>query len=252
MKSLQKKLQEELQQQADGTIVESREWELPVRIVEVSYTTVKRTTMDVLMKMILLSIERIPIHEDEELARILAVEPLFVQNIMSRLTRTNMVERRGSAYQLTQWGRDRLKLNTFVHPPEQASKWLCFSPVHNEFLLGSQAELAAGKLEPYRYNEPDKSLQVEDLDRQMVWEALRESGAEFEEGNVQVVLEDVQSVKEAEKQKVPCMEFILHNETEDTFYARVWNSWTGCWDEKLETELADRELQEWRKKYTEK
>ncbi|EGQ26107.1 hypothetical protein HMPREF9372_1894 [Sporosarcina newyorkensis 2681] len=119
MDSLRKKLQKELQQQPDLQIKQSASWGLPVQLVKVPYSTIKRTTMDILMKMILLTIQKLDVTEPKIIADFLAVEPLFVKDLFEKMQRTKMIQQRKGIFELTKIGVEQLQSGVYEHPPEK-------------------------------------------------------------------------------------------------------------------------------------
>ncbi|WHT48028.1 hypothetical protein QNH10_18595 [Sporosarcina thermotolerans] len=79
--------------------------------------------------------------------------------------------------------------------------------------------------------------------------ALDQIDATSVEGDAQKVVHAISSVNELQRISVPCLEFQLHQTAEDRLFARVWNTMTSQWDEKLEVQVMEREITEWREKY---
>ena len=119
-----------------------------------------------------------------------------------------------------------------------------YSPAHGTFLVGEQTD---GTGEPYRHAAEVRELKKITDDE---WrEALDQLDVTYTEGDVQLVVQAITSVNELERKSIPCIEFRLHQTTEDRLYVRVWNTMTGEWDETLENQIMERELTEWREKY---
>ena len=87
------------------------------------------------------------------------------------------------------------------------------------------------------------------FENEQVIDALQAKGCGTGEGDVQVVISEIQSTTDLYVDDIPCFEFILHNKEEDLFYARVWNTLLQKWDEKLESMLNEKERLAWREKY---
>ena len=81
MQELQKRLTKELQQSMKVKIIHSATWSIPVHSIEVEFKPVKRTKMDVLMKMMLITFQKASVSKAEELSDLLLVEQLFIEDL---------------------------------------------------------------------------------------------------------------------------------------------------------------------------
>ena len=152
MDDLKRQLTKELQQDFNVKIMDSLTWSLPVHSIEIAYQTVKRTKMDILMKMMLIAFQKGEIETAEELSEILLVEQLFINDLINLMTRTKIIEKRGSSFALTDEGVQQLATGIFVHEPESGSKKALFSPCHQSFLQGELSSDASGDFDIYRWN----------------------------------------------------------------------------------------------------
>ncbi|AXH99988.1 hypothetical protein DV702_09800 [Sporosarcina sp. PTS2304] len=233
MDSLQKKLQREIQQQADIQIQQSDSWGLPIEIVSIPYTTIKRTTMDILMKMILVTVQKLEVSKPQMIADFLAVEPLFVEDLVRRMENAQLVEQRKQIYRLTKKGVRQLQAGVYEHPPEKKMKKLFYSPFHNKLLSGIQEDVQEKKIKKFRLITKHRNG-AERLAHEHLRTALLLAGAEEAEGPLQIVIEKIEVPVTLETQLVPCVEFYVYNRAEDRYYTRVWNTLTEQWDERLE------------------
>jgi hypothetical protein len=78
---------------------------------------------------------------------------------------------------------------------------------------------------------------------------IESSGYEFLVENGQKVIEEICSIDLKESLRTVCLEFHLHDRTEDTVFIRVWNTWTGKFDPRFENELNQKEATRLRKLY---
>lgn len=249
MRDLEKRLKKELQQNIRVKIIDSASWSIAVHSIEVEFKPVKRTKMDVLMKMMLLTFQKAKITKPNELSDLLLVEQLFIEDLLNIMGRTGLIEKRESVYTLTDRGLRQLKNGIFEEDQETKTQTLLYSPTHEDFLQGEIKPALDGEEELgiYRYaKEESVKIKFEDL---QVIDALRTSGVEAEEGDIQIVVSEIVSTSELYIDDVPCLEFILHNKEEDLLYARVWNTFLGQWDETLENELNEKERVSWKEKY---
>lgn len=244
MDALEKRLRDELLRDLNVKLLETATWSLPIQVINVEYETVKRTKMDILMKMLLVAFRTSRFASVEELSEMLIVEPLFIQDITDRMERAGMIVRKDGAYSLTETGRQQLDAGIYVQPPETEESTVHYSPLHGRFLVG---ELADGSGEAYRHELAFRQLNTF---RDEEWrEVLDQLDVAYTDGNVQLVVQAITVVNELERNAIPCIEFRLHQTTDDRLYARVWNTMTGEWDEAIENQIMERELTEWREKY---
>ncbi|MCZ2258205.1 hypothetical protein [Sporosarcina sp. G11-34] len=249
MNELKKRLTKELQQDFNVKIMESMSWSLPVHSIQIEYQTVKRTKMDILMKMMLIAFGKAEIETAEELSEILLVEQLFINDLINKMTRTGLIEKKGSSFTLTDAGFKQLETGIFVHEPESGSKLAIYSPSHQSFLKGEVKNITHQENELYRFKSAFDAKSEASLEETALLNALKKIGVESDEGNVQIVVSEIVSVADIQTDLVPCIEFHLYNVAEDLFYARVWNTLTDHWDETLETQLNEKERKKWRKLY---
>lgn len=236
MDSLIRKLQQELQRQPDIQIQQSASWGLPVELVNVSYTTIKRTTMDILMKMILLTIQKLEISDSARIAAFLAVEPLFVEGLFDKMQNALMIEKRSGRFALTAIGVSQLQSGVYEHPPEEAQKKFYYSASHDAVLCQEPEKVLTSKVKAFRLANQQTS-EVLTIDREKLHAALLSAGAEKAEGSLQAVIHTIELPEVLEKRLIPCVEFYVFNRAEALYFTRVWNTLTEQWDERLEKML---------------
>lgn len=247
MDTLKKRLTKELQQNTDVRIIKSLDWHLPIYEVEIAYRTVKRTTMDILMKMMLIAFEKTSIGTAEELSEILLVEQLFIQDMIDKMTQAEMIEKTGDFFALTDIGIQQLKAGIFVHKSKSNRKTALYSPNHQAFQLGELQKLTTEKKDIYRYAKKFDDWAIATLEDSDLLQALKMLGAQSEEENLQIVVSEIISAVELQSELVACIEFQLHNVKEDVVYVRVWNTLLERWDETLEGQVNEKEQEQWKK-----
>ena len=247
MDGLEKKLRHELLRDPNVKLLDSSKWSLPIQTFDVEFETVKRNQMDILMKMLLIAFKTSGFGSAEEVSSMLVVEPLFIEDMINRMSRTDMIAKSDGVYSLTASGHQQLDTGIYVQPPEQEEATVYYSPTHETFLTGESAE---GEGESYRFAKDVRNA-VTFSDSE--WrQALEPLGVANAEGSVQKAIEKITAVNELEKSAVTCYEYRLHQPADDRLYARVWNTMTGEWDETLEAQIIEREIAEWRKNYLKK
>ena len=251
MQNLEKRLKNELQQNNKVKILHSSRWSLPIHSIEVEYKPVKRTKMDVLMKMMLLAFQKAKIVEAAQLSELLLVEQLFIEDLISIMSRTGLIEKMDGVFALTAKGNQQLEDGIFEEEQELESQIVLYSTSHEAFLTGDIKPAMEGEdeLSIFRYVK-EGYLDVElSFETEQVISALEAKDVEREKEDVQVVISEIQSTTDLYVDDIPCFEFILHHKDDDLLYARVWNTLLQKWDEVLESMLNEKERLAWREKY---
>ncbi|WP_102694042.1 hypothetical protein [Rummeliibacillus pycnus] len=251
MKALEKKLTDKIKQDKSVEILSVSSWCFPIQTIEFKYKPVKRFTMDILMKMVLLSCQQAEIAEPKELSDLLLVEELFIRDLLQNLQKTGLVEKE-EYYQLTERGKKQLENGIFEEAQEEEIQELLYSSNHKAFLVGDIEQLDDFDEFPeafaYASEEPIA------IENEVIIQALQENrpvseDEESSENTVQTFITSIESIETVQINDIPCMQFILYNKEKDLLYVRVWNTLTGFWDESLEKLLTEKELLNWREKY---
>ena len=252
MLELKGRLKKELQQNLHVKIIDTQTWSIPIHTIEIGYQTIKRTKMDILMKMMLISFQKAEIESAEELSEMLLVEQLFIDDLINKMSRTGLIEKRGSIFILTEAGIAQLENGVFEHEPEDATQLAFYSPHHAAFLSGELPTEDIKEQSEFRYKDDCRDFEASAIADDAALKALRGMAIESGEGNVQVIVSEVTAISNMNITQVPCVEFRLYNEEKDLFYVRVWNTLSAQWDETLEAKLNDLERKQWRDSYLKK
>lgn len=241
MDKLMSRLRAEVASNKDVRIVQELSWHVPLVSYEVSFARVKRLKMDILMKMLLLAFQEADIRRPAALAEMLFVEELFIRDLIDKMHSTQLIRLDAKGYRLTDKGHGHLEKGIFEEAMEGGEAIVSFSAVHDSYSL-MEAELAEDleKLPGYRY------AISQNVNEGRIHELLSEEKNSAEDG-YQVIVADVSSCDELGTEHIPCLEFQLYDQKQDLFYARVWNTRLGTWDEMLEKQIEEKELIEWRK-----
>ncbi len=250
MQEQKKRLIRELQQNTNVKIMDSREWCVPVYTIEVTYRPIKRIKMDVLMKMMLLSFQKANIENARQLSEILLVDQLFVEDLISLMKKSGLIKVTTDKILLTSKGEEQLGRGIFEEEQELETEQLLYSQTHDSFLLGEIKPASEGEenLQVFRHA-PEKRQARFRWEEDVVIEALHKKGVLEDKGETQIIIGDIVATEELYVDDVPCLEFILHNESDDSLYARVWNTLSDEWDKTLEEMLVEQERVSWREKY---
>ena len=248
MSKLQQRLMKELQHNRHVKIVKSNEWCIPIRTVEVTYEPIRRATMDVLMKMLLMSMQEADFQNAQELSELLLVDPLFIEDLVSLMARVRLIEQREGCYRLTAKGEQQLERGIFEEELDVKTANLLFSPCHHLFLpIGEDSIEEYDELpQPYRYVDKEAE-QLEQFEETMMIAALQHENDESATAHTHI--ETIVKTEAKQINDIPCLEFILHDKEQDIVYARVWNTLLNQWDNTLEQQLSDKEQLRWRQEY---
>lgn len=227
-------------------------WFFPLQLANIQMKTVVRSQMDVLMKMILKILERLEVKQANEISELLAVESIFIEHMLELMIQSNMVERIDSIYRLTPSGSMHLTKGTFAHDQMEEDVEIAYSSYHNDSLNRDHGFNIVDKdeYEPdFRFKEETELTDVTKLDDSQLRQMIQDSDYEFLVENGQKSIEEICSIELKENLRAVCLEFHLHDRTEDTVFIRVWNTWTGKFDPLFENELNQKEATRLRKLY---
>ncbi|MHC0039423.1 hypothetical protein [Pseudoneobacillus sp. C159] len=246
MDKLKKLLRKNLLENPTIEIKHSLQWYLPILSYNVTFKRVRRKQMDILMKMILLTFELAEIRRAANLSELLLVEELFIDDLLIKMQRMGLVRLEKETYQLTSLGRDQLTTGIVLEDMEEESTFISHSPVHDEFWQAMAQPLpeTLETLPLFRYA---NHHYLATLDR--VLEVVSERENRLDEDGYQTVVAEMNSFTQQKIEQIPFLEFQIYNKEQDIFYARVWNTWLGRWDDKLEKQIEEKERLEWREKW---
>jgi len=238
----------ELQQNRNIKIVKTAEWCIPIRTVDVTYEPVRRSTMDVLMTMLLLSIQEADFGSTQELSELLLVDPLFIEDLTSLMVRVGLMKNEEDYFRLTEKGQQQLEQGVFEEELEVEASTLYFSPCHQSFLTIDVNNDEYDELpELYRYVDREAEQQ-EQFEESLIMAALQEVDEE-ETGNSQKIIARIVQVEAQQINDSPCLEFVLYDKEQEILFVRVWNTILNQWDHHLEQQLTDKEQLTWREQY---
>lgn len=241
----------ELQQNQNIKIVKTDEWCIPIRTVEVTYEPVRRSTMDVLMTMLLMSIQEADFANAQELSELLLVDPLFIEDLVSLMSRVSLIEQTEGFYRLTSKGQQQLERGIFEEELDVEIANLYYSPCHLAFLAVDEDNMEEYDDLPelYRYVDEEAEKQ-EHFEEALLIEALQqEDDKEAGAGASQKIISRIVQTDAKQINDIPCLEFVLHNKEQDTLFVRVWNALLNQWDSHLEQQLTEKEQLKWREQY---
>lgn len=241
-----KRLQSTLLENESVEIKHSDTWYLPIKKMDVQFSRVKRSKMDILMKMMLFTFEEATIRRAANVAEMLLVEELFIEDLLGKMQRTGLIRLESGTYRLTAKGHEQLESGVTEEELEDEWTELLYCSDHDEFWpeLTIPESKPTGDLIAYRYtneqNAPDSDQLIQ---------VLSDRKNKLDEDGFQTVVSGVLSSSQHSIEFVPCLEFQLYNKDQDLFYSRVWNSWLARWDDVIEKQIEEHERLQWREKW---
>jgi len=248
--SLQQSLTEELTKKSKVSILETATWCVPVHTLNITYKPVIRTKMDILMKMLFLSLKDTKFESAEQISEILLVEQLFVEDLLSKMEKTGLISKVDYFYQLTEKGQKQFANGVFEEEQDVTTAELLYSPTHALFLEGDIEEVLDFEDFPeqiFRYQVQNAEPSFDD---QVVIEEIRtkQMDDDGEEEQNKLFITSIDEIEDVQVNDVPCIEFLLYDEEQDLLDSRVWNTLINKWDNKLETLIQGNEKSTWREK----
>lgn len=246
MEKLEQRLVAEMKQQS-ATLMHTEQWTIPMQVIHATYAPVQRFSMDILMKILLMTFDRLKLSRLADVSELLAVEHLFVEDLTATLIHNDLVSIDAGIYHLTQRGTQQLANGVFEEAQQEQQATLLYSPLHEAFIDQSYEHLYDVALpEPYAYL-AEETLQQLTLPEQQLLEQLQ--AQQPSTNDIQTYISSVRHTALQEIIEIPCLAFVLYNEQEDTFFPRVWNVLLNRYDKQLEAHYFEHAITEWRTRF---
>ncbi len=231
--------------------VQSSFWCLPVHTVQVSYKPVLRRKMDILMKMLLISIQKARFKSPLQISEILLVEQLFVQDLLSKMERMQLIERHEEVYQITEKGKKQLESGVYEEDQEVTTLHMLYSSIHESFLSGDLDEVLEYEDFPepiYRYykNEEQPSISHEVIINEIRLMDTKEQEDVESDHEDEMQISNIDQIEFEQINDIPCIEIIIYNEKVSVFQCRVWNTLLNKWDKEIESQITQYEGSSWK------
>lgn len=250
LQSLLDKFKVELQ--SNETCLQSSFWCLPVHTIQVSYKPVLKRKMDILMKMILISVQKAPFLNGLQISEILLVEELFVQDLLSKCVNMGLIVRNEDSFEITEKGRVQLESGIYEEDQESTTIELLYSSNHKRFFNGDLEEVLDYEDFPesiYRYYENQEQPTIPN---DLLLKEIQSSNVDLEDENSDTIhITSIDEVKYEQINDIPCIELIIYNENNDKFYSKVWNTLLNNWDHEIESQITQYEGSTWKEKLLE-
>lgn len=237
LEQLQKRLLKEYERNANVEVVDTKIWSLPTEVLKVDYEIATQSTMDVLMKMLLMTLKESPFRTIEEISELLLVETLFLEHLKSKMLHSGLIEEREGALFLLEKGEEQLEKGMFVEAAEAVSRPLLFSACHNELFVEDENEDFEEVVEEYRYydqfsNGDSSKIQNENIESLL--DPLHEAAAA-----TKLIISNIQYSVTAEMSFIPCIEIHVYDKPKELLFFRVWNTVINEWDATLEQQIQE-------------
>lgn len=237
LQSIVQQLQKELLQNPSIEIKKQMHYSIPIHTLEVKYHPVMRNSMDILMKMMLISFEKAKLNNVEVLAEILIVEPLFIHDLTNKMIRLAMIVK-DDVYTLTSKGKAQLQSGVFEEELEETSYFIQYSPIHEQPLEGDLEEF----VDLEEFPEPFPTIESDEIDTveeskliEFIQQQLNEQP--LAEDEAPQFITSIVSTESIQINDIPVLAFLLFDQKENRHFSRVYNTLTGTWDVQLETKL---------------
>lgn len=235
---IEKDLIEQIERDSKSKVVHTDCWCIPVHTYHATYQPYKKTTMDILMKIILFSLQQSNFESADELSEILLVEPLFIEDLLKKMQRNGLVKRETDVYVLTEKGIGQLGEGIFEEQLEIRSIELLYSPVHNGFLDGDIEEVLDFEDFPekmYRHYEQKDELPIPEEQMLHQIRSIQSIEDEDSEEEQKIEIKSIESIEEVQINDIPIIEFVIRKNNE--LNIKTWNTLMDTWDPQLEYEL---------------
>lgn len=239
-------LQLELQKNIKGEVIRTDYWYIPVHTLKVSYKPVLKTKMDILMKMILLSVQEASFKNAQEISDILLVEELFIADLLKKMQNTELIKIIDNHFQLTTKGEEQLKNGVYEEEQPVKSAELLYSSAHRSTIEGNMEDVLAFDDYPeqlYRHYKNEEQLTIDDdviLHQLQKVESMNNDDEDSEKSHPLIVQTyDVFEIFQIND--VPCIEFLVKKRDNGSLNVKVWNTLLNNWDETLEHDLKEKE-----------
>ena len=234
----------QIEQQLEVKVLAVEQFTIPYSIVEVNYVPILKKRMDILMKMLLTSFQSGAFTKTEQLASILMVEPLFINDLTRQMESSKLITLDDS-YSLTAKGKSQLEQGIYEEQMPIAVMELVYSPLHEQFFAidAESLELEGDLPEPLHYfeNEQDVTLN-EELVSAAIQQQLQEDGSDL-------VVQSIDAMDVVELYDFPVLLFICYDAKNDRLFSRAFNIYINEWDDDIGKFLDLKELTNWRKQY---
>lgn len=229
--------------------IQSRMWCLPVYTIQVSYIPVIRRQMDILMKMLLITVQKVSFKNISQISEILLVEELFVQDLLSKMERMGLVILETEGYQLTEKGRAQLESGIYEEDQDSTSTELLYSASHMEFLTGDLEEVLEYEDFPepiFRFYEQKEQPSIPNEQLLEEIQSLNTNNELDGETTNPIFVTNIDDIEFQQINDIPCIEMIIYDEKKDKLFVRVWNTLLDEWDQKLEKFITGNESEIWK------
>lgn len=233
LQQIQQQLISDLEKE-QGKVIKTDIWCIPVHTYQVEYQPIQKKSMDILMKILLFSFQKSKFKNAQQLSDILIVEPLFIEDLISKLLKNGLLEKGEGFFQLSEKGKSQFSQGVFEEVLDSVTEEILYSPVHEEILEGNIENVLDFDDFPdklYRYlKDEEQEIQEEDV--------LKEIQLKGQDEDIEI--KRILSMEHIQTNDLPCIEFIVEKKNETI--VRIWNTLKEDWDQTLEKQISEKEL----------
>lgn len=236
--TLQKQLTMQIEQQLEAKVLDVQQFTIPYAIIDITYTPMIKKRMDILMKMLLTSYQSGQFTNSEQLASILQVEALFINDLTRQMEHSKLIIV-DETMTLTAKGEEQLKQGVYEEQLPVAQIELMYSSLHDQL---------------FAINIDDLEL-LDDLPEPLanVEERLPEEAPMLEAITKHLKLQHndqhVQSIEQAEQVELydfPIALFICFDQKNDRYFSRAYNLYVHEWDDTIASTMDRQHVTQWR------
>ncbi|MGE7588522.1 phospholipase D-like domain-containing protein [Peribacillus sp. NPDC101480] len=230
-------------------ILGTKEWKIPIHYYHVQVTASTKTKIDMLKKMVMFSFLNMNISHLDELSGFLHVDTLFIEDIVTQMMATGVVEKVDSVYKLTKIGEEQFKAGTILSEPSTEVIPFEYSVLNQNAIQEEPTNVMVKEdweLDLYRYSNEVANLAGTILEEDKLREYVQESGKVFEVGGNEKIISKIEPITLQAMKFAKCIEYQLYDLLENKLYARIWNGASGRWDERFEEEITRLEGEAWK------
>ena len=243
-------LKNELENKHDAKVIHTKDNSFPVFTTTLRYYPIQKTPMDILMKMMLIAFQKAPIKATEVLANILLVEPLFIEDLTTKMLQADLIEMSDDdTYKLTTKGFTQLEAGIFEEQLEIVTEEAYYSAIHETIVNGDMDAIFEMDdiPEPLPYVDEEIAELKEANVVEVIQQSMLEDMEEDDEASAtpQVFVSAIESYEIGSIQDIPLTIFILKENRTDRLFARVFNHFTNDWDSVLEQFVTENERSSW-------
>ena len=234
----------QIEEQLSSKVLATEIFTIPFSTLEISYLPVLKKRMDILMKMLLTSFQSGVFTTPDQLASILMVEELFINDLTKQMEKSKLIEL-DEVYKLTAKGEGQLKEGIYEEQMPVETIEMLYSTLHEQlFSIDIDTlELEHDLPEPLANFEDDQDIT---FDEAMLTTSIQKH---LQDNESELIVQEIENIETVELYDFPYILFICHDEKIDRLYSRAYNIYTNEWDDGVAKFMDKEQLIHWRAQY---